>query len=301
MKLSRRIVPDITSLQAFECAARHGSVTQAAHELNLTQSTVSRQIKDLETQLGLLVFNRVRQRVVLSSDGEKLLPQIRKILLQTEETMLRAMASAQSEHQLSIATLPTFGTRWLIPRLPDFARQNPDFSLNIESRSSPFDFADANFDVAIHYGQPVWAHASCHYLCSEWIVPVASPKRMGGKMGAGLQTLASHPLLHLATRPKLWAQWASAHQVELANPYRGSRFDQFAMIIEAAVADLGLALLPRYLIEQELADGRLQIVTDLPMRTDNSYYLVLPDGRRENPASLAFEAWIIAQVGQPTV
>ena len=94
MKLSRRLIPDVTTLQAFECAARHGSFTQAAHELNLTQSAVSRQIKDLEEQLGVLLFERVRQRVVLSDDGRRFLPEVRKLLHQTEETMLRAMASA---------------------------------------------------------------------------------------------------------------------------------------------------------------------------------------------------------------
>ena len=92
MKLSRRLIPDVTTLQAFECAARHGSFTQAAHELNLTQSAVSRQIKDLEEQLGVLLFERVRQRVVLSDDGRRFLPEVRKLLHQTEETMLRAMA-----------------------------------------------------------------------------------------------------------------------------------------------------------------------------------------------------------------
>jgi DNA-binding transcriptional LysR family regulator len=98
MKLSRRLIPDVTTLQAFECAARHGSFTQAAHELNLTQSAVSRQIKDLEEQLGVLLFERVRQRVVLSEDGRRFLPEVRKLLHQTEETMLRAMAAASSEH-----------------------------------------------------------------------------------------------------------------------------------------------------------------------------------------------------------
>lgn len=296
MTLSRRTIPDATTLQAFECVARHGSVTQAANELNLTQSAVSRQVKDLETQLGLLLFDRVRQRVVLSSDGQRLLPQVRKILQQTEEMMLRAMASAQSEHQLSIATLPTFGSRWLIPRLSDFAKRYPGKSLNIESRSSPFDFEEEDFDIAIHYGQPVWARATCHFLCSEWIVPVASPAMLDGIGDEDLRHLRHRPLLHLATRPKLWAEWSLANDIELDSPYRGNRFDQFAMIIEAAVAGLGYALVPRYLIEQELADGRLRIIIDRPMKTDNAYFLVLPEGRMKKPASLDFCNWMLGQV-----
>lgn len=296
MKLSRRLVPDITTLQAFECAARHGSFTQAAHELNLTQSAVSRQIKDLETQLGVLLFERVRQRVVLSAAGVKFLPDVRRLLHQTEESMLRAMASAHAETTLSVASLPTFGSRWLTPKLPDFLKRNPGTSLSISSRSAPFDFDEESFDLAIHYGQPVWARAVCSYLCSEIILPVASKALVSAhapRDPAGLEDL---PLLHLATRPKMWAQWFEMTGLEAKASYRGHRFDQFSMVIEAAVAGLGFALVPRYLIEQELETGELQVVFERPMQTENSYYLVVPEGKLENPVSLAFREWISEQV-----
>lgn len=297
MKLSRRLVPDITTLQAFECAARHGSFTQAAHELNLTQSAVSRQIKDLETQLGVLLFERVRQRVVLSAAGLKFLPDVRRLLHQTEESMLRAMASAHAETTLAVASLPTFGSRWLTPRLPDFLKRYPGTSLSLSSRSAPFDFDEESFDLAIHYGQPVWARAVCSYLCSEIILPVASKalrSRHAPQEPVDLETL---PLLHLATRPKMWAQWFEMTGIEVKTSYRGHRFDQFSMVIEAAVAGLGFALVPRYLIEQELEGGELEVVFERPMQTENSYYLVVPEGKLENPVSLAFRGWISDQVG----
>jgi len=296
MKLSRRLIPDVTTLQAFECAARHGSFTQAAHELNLTQSAVSRQIKDLEEQLGVLLFERVRQRVVLSDDGRRFLPEVRKLLHQTEETMLRAMASASSEHSLSIATLPTFGSRWLTPRIPGFLAEHPGTIINIASRSAPFDFDEENFDLAIHYGQPVWARAACSYLCSEEILPAASPDLLKAWNLSEPKDLEAAPLLHLATRPKLWAQWFELNGGSADTAYRGHRFDQFSMVIESAVAGLGFALLPKYLIEQELAHGRLAVVFDRPMETENSYYLVVPEGKLENPLSQAFRAWIARQV-----
>lgn len=300
MKLSRRLVPDVTTLQAFECAARHGSFTQAATELNLTQSAVSRQIKDLESQLGVLLFERVRQRVILSAMGQKFLPEVRRLLNLTEETMVRAMASARSESTLSIATLPTFGSRWLTPRLPAFLRDHPGTVLNVASRSNPFDFEEENFDLAIHYGQPIWAHATCTYLCSEIIVPVASPSMVADNSMATPQDLEGQPLLHLATRPKMWAQWFEMNGTDLSTAYSGHRFDQFSMVIEAAVAGLGYALLPRYLIEQELETGRLHVLFDRPMQTENSYYLVVPEGKLENTVSQSFRAWIIKQVRQNT-
>lgn len=297
MKLSRRLVPDVTTLQAFECAARHGSFTQAAAELNLTQSAVSRQIKDLENQLGVLLFERVRQRVILSDSGQKFLPEVRRLLNQTEELMVRAMASARADSTLSIASLPTFGSRWLVPRLPDFLKRYPDTVINIASRSAPFDFEEQNFDLAIHYGQPVWARATCSYLCSEIIVPAASPALLADHPIATPEDLVAGPLLHLATRPKLWAQWFEANDMDGRGAYRGNRFDQFSMVIEAATAGLGFALLPRYLIEQEIAAGTLRIVLDRPMQTENSYYLAVPEGKLENPISLAFREWITEQVG----
>ena len=297
MKLSRRLIPDVTTLQAFECAARHGSFTQAAHELNLTQRAVSRQIKDLEEQLGVLLFERVRQRVVLSEDGRRFLPEVRKLLYQTEETMLRAMSAARSDHSLSIATLPTFGSRWLTPRIPAFLVEHPGTVLNIASRSAPFDFDEENFDLAIHYGQPVWARAACSYLCSETILPAASPALIGEFASKEPGDLASAPLLHLATRPKLWAEWFELAGETTETAYRGHRFDQFSMVIESAVAGLGFALLPKYLIEQELQTGRLAIVFDRPMETENSYYLVVPEGKQENALTQSFRAWITMQVG----
>src|ERR1700712_419585 len=118
--MRRRLIPDIPSLHAFECAARHGNFTRAAEALNLTQSAVSRQIQELERQTGLILFERVRQRVILSEAGRRLLPDVRRLLLQSEQLMIEAVASANMVSSLSIATLPTFGDRWMIPRLPDF-------------------------------------------------------------------------------------------------------------------------------------------------------------------------------------
>ena len=298
MTLSRRLMPDLSTLQSFESAARHGSFTRAALELNLTQSAVSRQIKDLESQLGLLLFERVRQRAVLSDAGRRFLPEARRLLAQTEEMMVRAIAGADAPAMLSVATLPTFGSRWLTPRLPAFLAAHPGTLVNIGSRSEPFDFERESFDLAIHYGQPVWAHAACTFLCNEQVVPVASPQLLAGEAPRSPEHLVRLPLLHLATRPRLWSQWLASCGVDAQDFYRGNRFDQFAMVIEAAVAGLGFALLPLYLIESELASGRLGIVFDRPMPTENSYYVVAPEGKREHPLGLAFTAWLMSQVSR---
>lgn len=296
MTIARTLIPDVGKLQAFECAARHGSFTLAAKELSLTQSAVSRQIKELEAQLGVLLFERVRQRVVLSSAGQKFLSDVRRLLHQTEDAMLRAMTSPKAA-SLNLATLPTFGSRWLVPRLPEFLAANPDVALNVVSRSQPFDLDEHAFDAAIHYGQPIWANATCRYICQEVIVPVASTAFLEVRALNEPGALGAGPLLHLTTRPKAWASWFQAAGVDTASAYQGHRFDQFTMLIEAAVAGLGLALLPRYLIEQELRDNRLKVVIDLPLQTENNYYFVVPLRNQANSvANLLFE-WITTQVG----
>ncbi|MBS9722129.1 LysR family transcriptional regulator [Tianweitania sp. BSSL-BM11] len=301
MNLARRYLPDLGALQAFECAARHGSFTRAAEELSLTQSAVSRQVKDLERHLNTLLFERVRQRVVLSEDGKRFLPEARKLLQQSETTMLRAMASADARQTLSVATLPTFGSRWLSPRLAHFVSAHPGVVLNIGSRSAPFDFEDEEFDLAIHYGQPVWARANSIYLCGETIIPVASHSLLqASPQPANVMTatlLAEQPLLQLATRPKLWSQWFTMAGVDAPTAFRGHRLDQFSMIIEAAIAGMGYALLPRYLIETELRTGVLQVVVDLPLQTENSYYVVTPETKQTLPLAQQFTDWLLGQVG----
>ena len=290
-------MPDLVAIQAFECAARHASFTRAGRELNLTQSAVSRQVKDLEGYLGTLLFERIRQRVVLSEGGRRFLPEARKLLQQAEETMLRAMSSADAKSSLSIATLPTFGSRWLSPRLPDFLRQYPGVIINIASRSAPFDFEEEDFELAIHYGQPVWARATCTYFCSESILPVAGGALLASGPKLTPADLINEPMLHLATRPRLWSQWLEWSGLPGQAAYKGHRFDQFSMIIEAAVAGMGYALLPRYLIEKELKSGELQVVLDLPMETENCYYTVLPEVRTPSPTSRHFILWLTRQIG----
>lgn len=200
---------------------------------------------------------------------------------------------------MSIVTLPTFGARWLMPRLPHFLKAHPGLVVDVASRAAPFDLHGESVDVAIHYGQPIWANATCTYLCSEVILPVMAPALFDRGMPAEPGDLASMPLLHLTTRPSLWVEWFQLNRVADGNAYGGSRFDQFSMIIEAASRGMGVALLPSYLIENELAAGSLKIAFDLPLTTENSYYTVLPEGGRENRLARDFQDWLLGLVGKP--
>ncbi|WP_434730664.1 LysR family transcriptional regulator [Rhizobium binae] len=296
MEMRRSLIPDIIQLQAFECAARHENFSRAAEELNLTQGAISRQIAELEGQTGLKLFERVRRRVVLSEAGQRLLPEVKQLLSQSERFMIGAVAAGQMNSSLRIATLPTFGAKWLVPRLKSFLSAHSDVAISIESRSSPFNFSEENFDIAIHFGQPIWAGATATFLCHETVVPVASPLLLRRDKTSDIDLLERVPLLHLTTRPKLWTDWSVHHDRPIEFPYQGLRFDQFSMITSAALAGLGVALLPTYLIEEELRSGALAPFADLPMSTNNAYWLVRPERKGTQASTDQFMKWILAQV-----
>ncbi|AZY96040.1 LysR family transcriptional regulator (plasmid) [Paracoccus sp. Arc7-R13] len=291
MKLSRTLIPDLAALQAFEAAARHVSFTRAAEELNLTQSAVSRQIKDLETQLGIGLFTRVRQRILLSDAGRRLLPEVEQLLAGMERLAMKAAGSRDASGHLTIATLPTFGSRWLMPRLPDFLARHDGVQATVVSRASPFAMAAEGVDIAIHYGLPDWPAAQCTYLCGEAVVPVAAPR-----MGRPDVFSGSVPLLQIESRPMLWAEWLEANGHQGMDAFAGHRFDTFALLIDAAVSGLGIALVPRYLVERELAEGMLVLLSDAVVTTNAAYYVVLPDELASDPMCLAFRDWICGQV-----
>lgn len=296
--MRRSLVPDIVTLQAFECAARHENFSRAAEELNLTQSAVSRQIADLEVQTGLKLFERIRQRVVLSEAGQRFLPEVRDLLEKSEQLMIKAASAGRMRETLRIATLPTFGAKWLVPRLGRFLAEHGDVALTIESRSKPFSFSEESFDIAVHFGQPVWAGGLPVFLCDEQVIPVAGKELARRLAITSADDLAHAPLLHLTTRPKLWADWFQLQQVKVENAYAGPRLDQFSMMIAAVTAGIGAALLPTYLIEEEVASGLLVPLLPLPMQTENAYYLVRPESKQTDSIAASFQDWLLREVSR---
>lgn len=295
--MRRRLTPDIVNLHAFECAARHQNFSRAAEELNLTQSAVSRQIAELEQQTGLKLFERIRQRVILSEAGQRLLPEVEKLLQQSERLMIGAIAARQMKASLKVATLPTFGTKWLVPRLKGFLTDQQDIAINVESRVAPFSLSEEGFDLAIHFGQPVWAGGVPRFLCDEKVIPVASREFAANIGHTQPVDFSCLPLLQLATRPKLWAEWFELNGMSAEAAYHGARFDQFSMIIAAVISGLGVGLLPTYLIEDELRSGLIAPLSKTPMVTQNAYFIVRPETKMTNRAADLFEDWLLSQVG----
>lgn len=295
-----RTLPTTAALQAFESAAFHGSITAAARELHLTQGAISRQIQSLEQHLGVPLFHRERQRIRLTAPGEHYLQHVRTAFDRLEAAALELRTLQRGGGVLQLGILPTYGTRWLIPRFPSFAEAHPDVQVHFTTKLQPFDFATEDLDAAIHYGDPHWPDARLDALMDEDVVLVCSARyreRIGLREPADLRRAT---LLQIATRPHGFEDWLRARGATGVDGRRGPRFEHHQMVLQAAIAGLGVAVLPTFVCEDELARGQVvEAFADTRVRTGKGYWLVYPERRAGLPALQAFRAWLLAQHGRP--
>lgn len=296
----RRKIPSTQALVCFEAAARHESYTRAGQELALTQSAVSRQITALEDYLGVALFRRTRHGVQLSAAGADYARQVARQLEALERDTLDAMGHHGQGGAVHLAAVPTFATRWLIPRLPDFTQRHPDITVHIETRTRPFMFNDTPFDAALWAGTPAqaanWAGTQHTVLMHEDVWPVCSPALIAQREPLTPEDIALLPLLQQSTRPEGWRQWFDAHGAEAPRARSGARYELFSMLAAAAAHGLGVALMPRLLIEDELARGELVLACPCPLRGVRSYFLVSPANRPERQALQLFRDWLQSAV-----
>ena len=288
----RRLLPSLTALRTFEAVARSMSFTDAAAELNVTQSAASRQVRALEHYIGLPLFARGKRGLVLTEEGNAYAGAVRDALDSVELATLQVMANERGGGVLTVNILPTFAIRWLIPRLGAFAAANPRITVNIVSGDGPVALK-AGEDVALRFGDGAWPDHEAYRLgLAEEMVVVCSPET-GAQIGTS-QDLRAHVLLRHFTRPGAWPQWLAAAGMGDLDP-GGPSFEHFFMVIQAAVAGLGVALLPRFLIEEELRSGALVLPLGPSTIYDGGYYLICPRGRAELPKVRAFRDWLLAE------
>lgn len=269
----RRFLPSISSLLALEAVDRLGSATAAGRELSLTHSAVSRQLKVLEGQIGVALLVREGQGLALTPAGVNYARSVRDCLQDLAQASMRLRASG-SRDSLNLALPPSFGMYWMGPRLHAFMAAHPEILVNQGTRMNRFDFARDKFDAAVHYGTEDWP--AVHYLplSRDRVIPVCAP----GLCPEGPFTpeaLRHMPLLHLDSRPGAWESWFEAQGLQVGQ-LRGPLFDQFFTMAEAAAAGFGLALLPDFLAEAEVAKGRLVKAFPEYMTADGTYSLVWP-------------------------
>jgi LysR family transcriptional regulator, glycine cleavage system transcriptional activator len=290
MALSRRYLPSLSLLSAFEAVARTGSTQGAAAELDLSQGTVSRLVQNLEAQLGVTLFLRGGRRLRPTDSALAYARDVRRAMDIIGSASLR-LAAQPGGGALSLAILPTFGTHWLAPRLPGFLAQHPGVTINLGTQLRPFDFTETGYDAAIHYGAATWPEAAHRKLFDEQIIAVCSADFLVRHPVARPADLLPLPLLQLETRPMEWQAWFRRHGLPGTAP-RGMVFDQFATMMQAAMHGIGVALLPAFLAAPAVAEGRLEQAYGRAVAGGGSYWLVWPERRAGHMPLMAFADWL---------
>jgi len=288
-----RRLPPLNALKAFEAAARSESFTRAAEELNVTQGAVSHQVKALEEILGVKLFNRERQRLVITEAGREYLAVVRdaldRIAVGTERLVQR-----QTSGVLTVSTSPDFAAKWLVHRLGRFAEAQPDIDLRVSATIQQVDFAREDVDLAVRHGDGNWAGLDAVRLCSEQLFPVCAPKLVSGRNRiAKAADLLKFPLLRLEDW-KNWSRWFDAAGVT-ATAVPGPVLNRASMLIDAAVDGQGIALARTTLAAWDLINGRLVKPIDVSLRLSNTYWIVCPKATSALPKIKVFREWLLAE------
>lgn len=294
--MSKRLVPSMTALQCFEAAARHLNFTRAAEELHLTQSAVSKQVAQLEEMLRHHLFLRIRRRLQLTPAGSLYLAEVNKILTQVDMSSRYVLTYGEQTEVLKVATQPSFGVRWLIPRLKGFGKRHPNIHLDIRNEMEPFALLQGSADVVFFFGQGTWPGATCVELFGEEVVPVCAPELLAGQVLDSPGAVAGQVLLQSTSRPEAWHEWFLEQGLHTDNSYHGPRFDTFYMALSAAQSGCGVALVPRYLAAKELAEGSLVVAWNHAMPSNGKHYLAFAEHAAEVPKVRALVEWIRAQL-----
>jgi LysR family glycine cleavage system transcriptional activator len=289
-----RQLPPLNALKAFEAAARSESFTRAAEELCVTQGAVSHQVKLLEATLGIKLFNRDRQRLVITDAGREYLNVVRdaldRIAAGTERIVQRQNAGV-----LTVSTSPDFAAKWLVYRLGRFAEAYPGIDLRVSATMHHIDFAREDVDVAVRHGDGNWGGLDAVRLCTEELFPVCSPKLMSGRNRITKPSdLLKFPLLHLDDW-KAWSKWFESAGVADVKLSRGLALNRASMLIDAAVDGQGVALARTTLAAWDLINGRLAKPFDLGLRLSNTYWIVCPKATSGMPKIATFRDWLLAE------
>jgi LysR family glycine cleavage system transcriptional activator len=303
-RLPAQRLPSLNALKVFWAAARHRSFVKAAGELHVTPSAVSLQIRQLEDELGLKLFERTSRGLALTGVGSRILPDVAAAFERLRETFAALNESAGGGTTLTVSAAPSFAAKWLLPRLSRFIAGNPDIEVSLKATVELADFGRGEADIGIRYGRGDYPDLVTELLMQERVFPVCNPQLLGG--GAPRATeeiLSAVTLLHDDSADQNealpgWKMWLRAAGIETVDWRKGPHFNQTALAIEAAAEGLGVALAPAALVGGDLDSGRLMRLDSAELSEPFAYYLVCPPNRSDHPAVRAFRAWLFTELGQ---
>jgi LysR family glycine cleavage system transcriptional activator len=291
--MARRL-PPLAALRPFEAAARLGSFTRAAEELHLTHGAVSHQVRALEEHLGTALFARHGKRVALTAAGRGFAEKVRGAL----EDLAAAAQSVRTRHddRLSVSVLPSFASRWLMPRLIRFMDAHPTLEVNVTSSTALADFASEEIDVAIRFGRGPWPGLACEMFLEDEYFPVASPKLHRGKLPKNARELAGARIIR--EDRDYWARWfeAAGTPFEEAKAFT-ARFNDSTYSLQAAARGEGIALARRSIVQEDLDRGTLVRLFDVAVASDERYWFVSPKETVDAPKVVAFRNWVREEMG----
>ena len=291
-------LPPLNAVRAFEAAGRHVSFSRAAEELHVTPGAISRHVKLLEDTVGIQLFHRQAQGLTLSKPGLRLLPQFTDAL----QGIARAVNSLQAdETEVRVISEPTFGIRWLFPRLPHFQQAHPELRITVGLFNKGYEeFFDGGYDLGIEQAirrsnRP--AELEAKSLRPEELTPVCSPAVL--EKGPPLkhpQDVLNYTLLHPSTDYWDWKKWFESAGLDPADAERGQVFDTTETTLRATLSGLGITIGDLSLIREELASGQLVVPFDLIVSADTGYSLLYRPGAYRDPKLSAFRDWIFAEI-----
>ena len=279
-------LPPLHTLPAFEAVARLGSFLAAAEALYLTPSAISHRIKQLEEHLGQPLFERRHRAVVLTAAGRRYLAVVREALLRLDEAS--AVLRAPRRERLRISAAPALGSKWLVARVAEYQQGHPDLEFTLGTATGLGPLLNGEADIGLRYGEEEWPGLLAWKLFKERVFPVCSPT-----LAANLQTPTDLDGVRLLRHPLLsWSRWFAAAGLRRPEPASGPTYEDALLMLEAAVAGHGVALMAATLAQPYLDEGRLvrPFAEDCP---DRSFYIVAPPAVQEKPAIMDFIRWLL--------
>jgi LysR family glycine cleavage system transcriptional activator len=296
-EMSARL-PSLNGLRAFEAAARHLSFTNAAAELNVTQTAISHQIRRLEEELGIRLFIRQNRALALTPQASDYLPGVRAAFNDLRLATDRLLRK-DNDHVLTVSTLASLAAKWLLPRLSAFQEAHPDIDVRITTSTSMVDFKNGDVDAAIRYGRGRWPGLRADWLTADQVFPVCSPALLQGDRPLRTpEDLVHHTLLHSSGGyDDDWRLWLTAAGLPAdISKQPGLSFDMIFMTLQAAIDGLGVAVGRTTYVEGDLAKGRLVVPFKISLPADAGFYLVSPEAAANTPKLKAFREWLLASV-----
>ncbi len=286
-------LPPMTTLPVLEAAARLQSFSAAAEELHVTHGAISHQIRSLEDHLGVALFAREGRRVVLTPEGAGLAEAVRVALAKVADAV-DALNPVEREKKLKISVLPSFASRWLMPRLGKFLEAHPHYEISVEALQTLANFTTDGVDIAIRFGVGPWPGLHSELIAGDTYFLACSPKFRRGKLPTRPSQLAGLPLMR--NEPTLWESWFAAAGIEMAPPARGIDYNDAALFIQQAIAGEGIVLVRRSLIGADLANGKLVKLFDVEVESPHRYHLVCLPQHANSRKVRAFRDWFKSEV-----